>query len=176
MDLINGEPLCAEYLPLRVGVDNSRRRRRETEEEEESDSMVRRRADLGFKGRVRSVLVDCTTASPLAKEVKDYKPGKAADAATKRKVKDYQRFYDIQQTNRCSIFFFAVETTGGLGKEARDYVKLLAKLAGGTLSATGYTRHWQLSFNAQGRIRFTLQIENMLLVLLPYLYLIQYHP
>jgi hypothetical protein len=135
MDLINGEPLCAEYLPLKVGVDNPRRRRTEREEEER-DSMVRRRADLGFKGRVRSVLVDCTTASPLAKEVKDYKPGKAADAATKRKVKDYQRFYDIQQTNRCSIFFFAVETTGGLGKEARDYVKLLAKLAGGTLSAT----------------------------------------
>ena len=53
-----------------------------------------------------------------------------------QKVKDYQRFYDIQQTNRCSIFFFAVETTGGLGKEARDYVKLLAKLAGGTLSTT----------------------------------------
>jgi hypothetical protein len=79
MDLINGEPLCAEYLPLKVGVDNPRRRRREREEEEESDSMVRRRADLGFKGRVRSVLVDCTTASPLAKDVKDYKPGKAAD-------------------------------------------------------------------------------------------------
>jgi hypothetical protein len=65
MDLINGEPLCAEYLPLKVGVDNPRRRRREREEEEESDSMVRRRADLGFKGRVRSVLVDCTTASPV---------------------------------------------------------------------------------------------------------------
>jgi hypothetical protein len=152
IDLINGEPLCAEYLPLKmVCVDNPRRRRREREEEEESDSMVRRRADLGFKGRVRSVLVDCTTASPLAKDVKDYKPGKAADAATKRKVKDYQRFYDIQQTNRCSIFFFAVETTGGLGKEARDYVKLLAKLAGGTLSARAN----------QVYIR-----ENMLLVLL----------
>jgi hypothetical protein len=51
MDLINGEPLCAEYLPLKMGVDNPRRRRREREgEEEESDSMVRRRADLGFKG------------------------------------------------------------------------------------------------------------------------------
>jgi hypothetical protein len=121
MDLING--LCAEYLPLKVGVHNPRRRGRGREEDEEGDSMVRRRADLGFKGRVRSVLVDCTTASPLAKEVKDYKPGKAADAATKRKVKDYQRFYDIQQTNRCFIFFFAVETAGGL---ARDYVELLA--------------------------------------------------
>jgi hypothetical protein len=169
--------LCAEYLPLKVGVDNLRRQRREREEE--SDSMVRRRTDLGFKGRVLSVLVDCKTASPLAKEVKDYKPGKAADAATKRKVKDYQRFYDIQQTNRCSIFFFAVETTDGLGKEARDYVKLLAKLAGGTLSAT-ILRIYQtlaVSSNAQGRIRFTLQIENMLLVPLhPYLYLIQYHP
>jgi hypothetical protein len=106
------------------------------EEKGKKMKRARRRADLGFKGRVRSVLVDCTTASPLAKDVKTTSQGRHADAAAKGKVKDYQRFYDIQQTNRCSIFFFAVETTGGLGKEARDYVKLLAKLAGGTLSAT----------------------------------------
>jgi hypothetical protein len=72
-----------------------------------------------------------------------------------------------------------VETTGGLGKEARDYVKLLAKLAGGTLSATILRIYQTLAveFHAQGRIRSTLQIENMLLgPLHPYLYLIQYHP
>jgi hypothetical protein len=124
--VINRKELCG----VCQATEREREEEEEEEEEEESDSMVRRRADLGFKG-VRSVLVDCTTASPLAKEVKDYKPGKAA-AATKRKVKDYQRFYDIQQTNRCSIFFFAVETTA----RRRDYVKLLAKLAGGTLRAT----------------------------------------
>jgi hypothetical protein len=67
--------------------------------------------------------VDCTTASPLAKEVKEYRPGRAADATTKRKVRDYQRFFNIQQSNRCNLFFFVVETSGGLDKEARDFVK-----------------------------------------------------
>ena len=95
--------------------------------------MARRRADLGFSGPRRTVLVDCTTASPLAKDVKDYTPGSAADAASKRKEKDYNRFFNIQKTDRTNIFFFAVETSGGLGKEARNYVKLLAKLSGGSL-------------------------------------------
>jgi hypothetical protein len=65
--------------------------------------------------------------------------------------------YDIQQTNRCSIFFFAVETTGGLGKEARDYVKLLAKLAGGTLSATILRIYQTLA------VEFLLEVESELL-------------
>jgi hypothetical protein len=97
--------------------------------------MARRRADLGFTCASRTILVDCTTASPLAKEVKEYKSGRAADAATKRKVRDYQRFFNIQQSNRCNLFFFAVETSGGLGKEARDFVKLLAKLDGGPMGS-----------------------------------------
>jgi hypothetical protein len=45
--------------------------------------------------------------------------------ATHTKYENKNQFYDIQQTNRCSIFFFAVETTGGLGKETRDYLELL---------------------------------------------------
>jgi hypothetical protein len=68
--------------------------------------------------------------------VKDYKPGKTADAGTKRKMKEYERAYNIQRTDRSSIFFFAVETSGGLGKEAREFVKLLAKMSGGDLSST----------------------------------------
>jgi hypothetical protein len=42
-------------------------------------------------------------------------------------MKEYERAYNIQRTDRSSIFFFAVETSGGLGKEAREFVKLLAK-------------------------------------------------
>ena len=51
-------------------------------------------------------------------------------------MKEYERAYNIQQTDRSSIFFFAVETSGGLGKEAREFVKLLAKMSGGDLSST----------------------------------------
>ena len=65
----------------------------------------------------------------------DYRPGSAADAASKRKVKDYQRFFQINQTNQCNILFFAIETSGGFGREARDYVKLLAKLSGGSMGS-----------------------------------------
>jgi hypothetical protein len=50
-------------------------------------------------------LVDCTTCSPLANDVKDYKPGKTADAGTKRKIKEYERASNIQQTDRSSISF-----------------------------------------------------------------------
>jgi hypothetical protein len=71
--------------------------------------MARRRADLGFTCASRTILVDCTTTSPLAKEIKEYKPGRAADAATKRKVRDYQRFFNIQQSNRCNLFFFVLK-------------------------------------------------------------------
>jgi hypothetical protein len=37
--------------------------------------------------------------------------------------------------DRCAIFFFAVETSGGLGREAND-VKMLAKLSGGPMGFT----------------------------------------
>jgi hypothetical protein len=81
------------------------------------------------------ILVDCTTCSPLAKDVKDYKPGKTADAGTKCKTKEYERASSMQRTDRSSIFFFAVETSGGLGNAAREFVKLLAKMSG-DLSST----------------------------------------
>jgi hypothetical protein len=38
--------------------------------------MAKRRADFGFSGLAHTVLVDFTSTSPLAKEVKDYKPGR----------------------------------------------------------------------------------------------------
>ena len=51
-------------------------------------------------------------------------------------MKEYERADNIQRTDRSSIFFFTVETSGGLGKEAREFVKLLAKMSGGDLSST----------------------------------------
>jgi hypothetical protein len=129
---LNGEPHCADFFPRKdnapiqdVPVDNPG-----------GDPLTERRADFGFSGGARTILVDCTTISPLAKIIKDYKPGKAADYATKRKEKYYQRFLDIKTTDRCAIFFFAVETSGGLGREARNYVKMLAKLSGGPMGFT----------------------------------------
>jgi hypothetical protein len=76
---------------------------------------VRCRGDVclrfGLRGRASDLYLNRKLASPLAKEIKEY-------AATKRKVRDYQRFFNIQ-SNRCNLFFFAVESSGGLGKEAR---------------------------------------------------------
>jgi hypothetical protein len=57
------------------------------------------------------------------------KSGKTADAG---KMKEDERAYNTYN-ERSSIFFFAVETSGGLGKEAREFVKLLAKMSGGDL-------------------------------------------
>jgi hypothetical protein len=78
-------------------------------------------------------------------------------------MKEYERAYNIQRTDRSSIFFFAVETSGGLGKEAREFVKLLAKMSGGDLSSTtlGFIRHWQWSFKRRELSRSTLQTEDM---------------
>jgi hypothetical protein len=56
-------------LPLTIVVKTSRQRK----------------ADLGFTGASRTILMDCTTASPLAKEIKEYKPGRVADALQSEK-------------------------------------------------------------------------------------------
>ena len=68
-------------------------------------------------------------------KVKEYRPGKAADGAVKRKTHDYKRYFKIQENQRIrsNIFFFAVETSGGLSYEARKYVKLLAKISQGPI-------------------------------------------
>jgi hypothetical protein len=92
MDPINGEPLCAEYLTLKDGMVIPDR-----EEGDDRNTGVKKRTDIGFRGRRRAILVDCTTCSPLAKDVKDYKPGKTADAGTKRKMKECERVLFIQR-------------------------------------------------------------------------------
>jgi hypothetical protein len=66
----------------------------------------------------------------LTLDIKDHKPRKTADAETKRKIKEYKRAVNIQRTDQSSIFFFAGETSGGLGTEAPEFVKMLAKMPG----------------------------------------------
>jgi hypothetical protein len=44
--------------------------------------------------------------------------GKTADAGTKRKIKEYERAYNIQQTDRSTIFFFFAVTSGGLVRDS----------------------------------------------------------
>ena len=53
------------------------------------------------------------------------------DEAVKRKTRDYKRYFKTEENQRSNIFFFAVETSGGLSYEARKYVKLLAKISQG---------------------------------------------
>ena len=83
MYALNGEPACADHLPLK-----SRANLLSNNSENNDDNhLARKRADFGFSGLFKTILVDCTTASPLAKDIKikDYKAGKAADEAVNRK-------------------------------------------------------------------------------------------
>ena len=73
------------------------------------------------------MIVDCTTASPLNKEIKDYKPGEAANRAVDRKIKDYRKYFHIDDSASSRLWFFAVETNGCLSKEAKDYCRMLTK-------------------------------------------------
>lgn len=54
----------------------------------------------------------------------DTTTGRAADVGTKKKARESSKLFQIHRTDRES---------GGLGKEARQYVKLLARLAGGPM-------------------------------------------
>jgi hypothetical protein len=105
MDLINGEPLCAEYLTLKDGVVIQDR-----EEDDDRNTGPTRERTLDSEG-------------------------------------DEGRFWLIAQhlqlwlkTSR--IFFFAVATSGGLRKEAREFVKLLAKMSGGNMSRIDHRLHF----------------------------------
>ena len=111
--------------------------------------MAKRRADFGFSNPIHTVLVDVATASPLARDIKDYKPGKAADVGTKKKAREYSKWFQIHKTDRCNIFFFGVETSGGLGKEARQYVKLLARLSGGSMGVEIQRIYQQIAVELQ---------------------------
>jgi hypothetical protein len=133
MYALNGEPPCDRFLDRVPGVQVPPDESEAPTQHIRQNPMAKRRADFGFSGLAHTVLVDFTSTSPLAKEVKDYKPGKAADLGTRLKARDYRKWFQIQKTNRCNIFFFGMETSGGLGKEAKKYVQLLARLSGGSM-------------------------------------------
>lgn len=94
-----------------------------------------RRADICVYSTAqrKNLLVDVTTASPLAHNIINnsfYRAGMAADQAVKNKISSYKKFFNINDTRHSSLWFFAVDTNGCLSKEARDYCKLLANLSG----------------------------------------------
>jgi hypothetical protein len=74
------------------------------------------RADIIFKGaeRARPIMVDVTSISGLSKIVnlRQYKVGGTAHIAEERKVKEYSKLWDIEDTTRASLHFFGVELTG----------------------------------------------------------------
>ncbi len=93
-----------------------------------------RRADICARcmDHNKNLIVDVTTASPLAKKVisnSNYKPGLAADEAVKTKVRSYKKYFNINDTKHSSLWFFAIDTNGCLSREARGYCKLLANLS-----------------------------------------------
>ena len=94
-----------------------------------------RRADIWFKLRQnnKNLLIDVISASPLAQNIMrrhDYRAGMAADTAVKRKINDYKKFFKVEDTQDSSLWFFAVDTSGCLSKEARDLCKTVANLSG----------------------------------------------
>ena len=93
-----------------------------------------RRADIWARSFQlnKNLLVDVTTASPLAQKIvknQNYRAGLAADEAVKTKIKNYKKYFNINDTKHSSLWFFAVDTNGCLSKEARDYCKLLANIS-----------------------------------------------
>lgn len=93
-----------------------------------------RRADIWTRSFQlnKNLLVDVTTASPLAQKIiknRDYTAGLAANEAVKAKIKNYKKYFHINDTRHSSLWFFAVDTNGCLSKEARDYCKLLANIS-----------------------------------------------
>ena len=105
MIALNGEPACADHLPLKPRANSLLN----NIQNDEDNQLARKRADFGFSSAFKTILVDCTTASPLAKDtsikLKDYKAGKAADEAVNRKIKDYKRYFKMMKI-RDAIFSF----------------------------------------------------------------------
>jgi hypothetical protein len=56
--------------------------------------------------------------------------GGAAHFAEERKVKEYSKLWDIEDTTRASLHFFGVELTGCMGPEAINLCKQMSNLTG----------------------------------------------
>jgi hypothetical protein len=94
-----------------------------------------RRADIGieFEDDDRSDLIDVTSTSSCAGinssdyMFNQYKPGKSAEMAEKRKVTDFDEYFQRNSNPQTNVIPFGMETTGALGPSAVDYCSKVAK-------------------------------------------------
>ena len=118
----SAEPLLDEYFE------------RVRQEGPNDDDDVLRRADIAIvdtTGVSPAILVDCTVVCPAGHGVTRFvHAGEAASKREKWKVKDYEKVFKIADVSRASVFFFGMESFGGMGGEARSFCKLIAKLSG----------------------------------------------
>ena len=123
-----GEPHVKKYFPPADSTTHSQPPSLDVPDEVYGHAMsIERRADIGFYRHRQAILVDVTTASPMAKVVKHYIPSCAANLAVERKVKSYKKFFNIDDNSHSRLWFFAVETNGCFSREAREFCKMLSK-------------------------------------------------
>jgi hypothetical protein len=126
-----GEPHCMDYFQPSIVAGESESK--QSHVVKEYTTYVKRRADIGVLDITMerpSILIDCTRVAPNAAYIKDYpNSGQAAELTTKRKVEYYSRHFDIADMIRVSLVIFAVETSGGLSQESKNFCKFLRGLS-----------------------------------------------
>ena len=130
MKVMDTEPLCRDFLPPPIGPTHPNPLPPLDHDSRNFD--VNRRADIAAideLGGDRAILIDCTTICPAADYITHYTPGSAANRATARKEQLYRRYFRLDGIPHRVIYFFAVETSGGLGKHAKNLCKLLAGMS-----------------------------------------------
>jgi 3'-phosphoadenosine 5'-phosphosulfate (PAPS) 3'-phosphatase len=102
MEALRSEPALDEYFE-----------RVEGQHQGSQDQIeIRRSADIAFKYKENknpAILVDVATKSILVSRLKTYKPGELADAFTTKKIKSYEKKFNINKTDRANRYFFTVE-------------------------------------------------------------------
>ncbi len=144
---MTGEPKLDDFYPKTGPITAANR-----DNELEGGIDKTRRADIAFIHPGKShtaILVDCTTKSPLCKGLKDYRPGSVADLATTRKIGTYMSHHNINDISKANIFFFPVESSGSLGKEAKNLCKYLAALDNAPFSISLQRIYQQISVDFQ---------------------------
>jgi hypothetical protein len=78
----------------------------------------------------KAILIDVTSCCPIAQRVlKNFKPGRPADHATKEKINIQYKHWNIQDNSKANLLIFAIDsTTGTIGKEGKDFLKFLSQL------------------------------------------------
>ena len=113
--VLPGEPHVRDFLQLRTG------------DRDQGD----RRADIALhhtsgEQTPSTSLVDVTYAAPNMQAIplSHYKPGMAADKRARDKHADYDRHFVLPE-DHVNLVVVAVETTGAMTKEGRDFIKTL---------------------------------------------------